>query len=611
MMRLALTLRFAFHIPATFSPPALVGIGLLSLLATPCSLADSLQVQMNQVAFDVRGPKTAVVEYQGPAKAGTFIVYRGDHAVARGNLQALPAFAEWGEAKQYFALDYSQISQPGNYRVSVSVGALSAQSAEIKLSQDALFQASAKATLDYFKQSRHTGEADKSLRIINTERRVNVYGGWKDAGGDTGKYLSHLTYANFFNPQQASMLTWVLAQTYDQQPQRYRQAQLENAVLDELFWGADFMHRLVDPSGVFYTTVFDQWGSGERMVTGFEGIEGKYTERYQASFRAGGGMAIAALARAAVVAKKTARHGEFSAQDYLDDAERGFAHLQSNNLRYLPDGKENIIDDYCALMAATELYRATQKPTYLQAARQRAANLNQRVSAQGWFISDDKQRPYYHAVEAGLPILSLLAYRRIEPDPKAQAAAAQTVVRVLTYQLQLNQSVANPYNYARQNFRMAQPGEAAGPLQAGFFMPHKNETGYWWQGESARLASLASAASEARRDLAKQFKGARARQLQVFAQHQMDWLLGRNPYGICMLYGFGVKNSPSADSAGSMLVGGISNGITGADKRDDGSGIVFAPGPFVSGPEDQGWRWIEQWIPHSAWYLHAIVAMAQ
>lgn len=196
-MRLALNLRFAFHIPATFSPPALVGFGLLSLLATPCSLADSLQVQMNQVAFDVRGPKTAVVEYQAPAKAGTFIVYRADHAVARGNLQALPAFAEWGEAKQYFALDFSQISQPGNYRVSVSVGALSAQSAEIKLSQHALFQTSAKATLDYFKQSRHTGETDKSLRIINTERRVNVYGGWKDAGGDTGKYLSHLTYANF------------------------------------------------------------------------------------------------------------------------------------------------------------------------------------------------------------------------------------------------------------------------------------------------------------------------------------------------------------------------------------------------------------------------------
>lgn len=594
-----------------FSPPALAGVGLLGLLATQSSLADSLQVQMNQVAFDVRGPKTAIIEYQGPAKAGTFIVYRGDSEVARGALQALPAFAEWGEAKQYYAVDYSQLTKPGNYRVSVAIGGLSAQSAPVKVSQQALFQASAKATLDYFKQSRHTGEADKSLRIINTERRVNVYGGWKDAGGDTGKYLSHLTYANFFNPQQASMLTWVLAQTYDQHPQLYKQARLETQLLEELFWGADFMHRLLDQSGVFYTTVFDQWGSAERMVTGFEGIEGKYTERYQASFRAGGGMAIAALARAAVVAKKTGKHGEFTAAQYLADAERGYAHLQENNLRYLPDGKENIIDDYCALMAATELYRATHKAAYLNDARDRASKLQRRLSAQGWFISDDKERPYYHAVEAGLPLLSLLAYRAIEPAAAAKNAVAETVARALHYQLNLNQQVANPYNYARQTFRVAQTGEPAGPLQAGFFMPHKNETGYWWQGESARLASLTSAALQARQAISTRLTKQEAQELQRFAQHQMDWLLGRNPYGICMLYGFGVKNSPSADSAGSMLTGGISNGITGADKRDDGSGISFAPGPFKPGPEDEGWRWIEQWIPHSAWYLYAIVAMTE
>ena len=37
-------------------------------------------------------------------------------------------------------------------------------------------------------------------------------------------------------------------------------------------------------------------------------------------------------------------------------AKRAFAHLLINNIKYCDDKKENIIDDYCALMAATELW---------------------------------------------------------------------------------------------------------------------------------------------------------------------------------------------------------------------------------------------------------------
>ena len=50
--------------------------------------------------------------------------------------------------------------------------------------------------------------------------------------------------------------------------------------------------------------------------------------------------------------------GAFSAADYLDRARIGFAHLQQHNREYLDDGQENILDDYCALLAATELYAA-------------------------------------------------------------------------------------------------------------------------------------------------------------------------------------------------------------------------------------------------------------
>ena len=73
-----------------------------------------------------------------------------------------------------------------------------------------------------------------------------------------------------------------------------------------------------------------------------------------------------------------------------------------------------------------------------------------------------------------------------------------------------------------------------------------------------------------------------------------------------MLYGFGVNNPPHAKSAGIMLNGGISNGITGATQRSDGSGITWA-----QGPDANNWRWTEQWLQNSTWYLLAMTAMTE
>ena len=94
-------------------------------------------------------------------------------------------------------------------------------------------------------------------------------------------------------------------------------------------------------------------------------------------------MAIAALARIS----QWKQNGAFTAPEYLAGAERAFAHLQINNLKYDDDGKENIIDDYCALIAASELWIATGKTIYRAEARQRAKNLSHRMTPQGYFIA--------------------------------------------------------------------------------------------------------------------------------------------------------------------------------------------------------------------------------
>jgi hypothetical protein len=587
----------------------------LALLAFSCCAQEStraapaLLVHVNQVALERTGPKAAIVEYAGPATTGTFSLVKDGKKVQTGTLAALPQFREWREGRTYFKADFSSLATSGNYSVDVQLGETQARSPSFMVADNATFVATASAVLDYFRANRHTKPADHHIRVFDSQRYVDVWGGWKDAGGDYGKYLSHLSYANFFNPQQTAMVVWALAASHDNALPLYRQAGLDKRITEEALWGADYLHRLLDQDGYFYMTVFDQWASGaERMVVGYVGIEGVYTKDYQAAFREGGGVAIAALARASRLSKATGMQGEFSGAQYLQDAERAFAHLQANNLKYCDNGVENIIDDYTALLAAVELYRSTQKDTYLEAARQRAHNLEQRMTPEGWFRSDSGSRPYYHAAEAGFPIVSLVQYFDVERDTTRADAARKTIKAALDYQLAVTGKVSNPFDYARQTFRTYKNGKAGDQLLEGFFIPHANETGYWWQGESARLASLATAAILGGR-IAAADPGTRfgvTPRLAEFAQNQLDWTLGRNPFDICLLYGFGAKNPPDAVSAGKHDRGGISNGITGAVESDEGRGIVFAPGP-----DDNNWRWLEQWLPHSTWFLLAATAMAR
>jgi hypothetical protein len=124
-------------------------------------------------------------------------------------------------------------------------------------------------------------------------------------------------------------------------------------------------------------------------------------------------------------------------------------------------------------------------------------------------------------------------------------------------------------------------------------------------GSSARLGSLAAAALLGADALVA--SGTQYLNLLRFAGHQVDWILGNNPYDICFLNGFGNKNPPpycAAKPQNGTLVGGIANGITG--QATDGSGIQW-----TSGSCGDDWRWVEQWLPHAAWYMVAVTAMVR
>ena len=113
---------------------------------------------------------------------------------------------------------------------------------------------------------------------------------------------------------------------------------------------------MLSEDGYFYMTVFDKWSKDieQRDLCAYENQSGDKTEAYQAAFRQGAGIAIAALA----TAYRKPTGGEFSAEQYLVSAEKAYWHLVEFNPSYCDDGQENIIDEYCALIAAVELYKS-------------------------------------------------------------------------------------------------------------------------------------------------------------------------------------------------------------------------------------------------------------
>jgi hypothetical protein len=584
----------AIYLVATGSTAGILNLDWIELSAgNTTTSAGASAFHLNNVGFDTQGGKHAVAE--GPATLTKYsIVDATGNAVFCGDLTPI-AFNAWGSSQSFYSIDFSELTRPGTYKVQIG----SSASPAFEIGDNQLFRKTASSVLGYFKSSRaDDGDVvakDSSLSLGGQTK--DVHGGWYDASGDISKYLTHLSYANFLNPQQIPLVAWSLAFTATKGGAALVASGQATAVQAEALWGADYLLRVLDPTGFFYTNVFDGWSGeiGARQICSFEGSAGTITNEYQSALREGGGMSIAALARTAALKA----NGDFTSEQYLEGAKKAFAHLNTNGVNYADDGKENVIDDYTGLLAAAELYAATQDATYLTAGRARATSLIGRLSASGYFIADGASRPFWHASDAGLPVVALARYAEVETDEAAKTTAKQAIRTHLTHLVELTRAVANPYGYARQ-----QTSASA----AGFFIPHNNETGYWWQGENARLGSLAAAALIGAEALGS--SGTEYLDLLRYAGYQLDWILGNNPYDMCFMKGFGKTNPPAYSGEkpqNGTWAGGIVNGITGSGT--DGSGIQWM-GASAETPWEN-WRWNEQWLPHSAWYLVAVTALTR
>jgi len=597
---------------------------IICLLFVPSANASDLKILTNQLGYEKNGPKHAVILANPDDQISSCSLKSkesGQQVVALTVHNAGPVkkWRDW----HFWTLDFDSFDAEGEYFIECASSGGSVRSLPFRIQQLLLERNTLSDVIYFFKQERSSGRFDQADRHLPFDGQktgfLDAHGGWWDATGDYGKHLSHLSFSTYFNPQQIPLVIYSLFKSYDELNQRNvpEFARYKERLLDEAMFGADYLVRLKVPSGSFYRSVSTggvKQVPEERKVAGEMKKFGIYQSssqeprdmvesansdlEYEVSYRSGGGVAIAALA----IASSFPFSGEYKNSDYLKAAEDAFAFLEQNNLKLLNDGKENILDDYCSLVAATELYRATKNPKYKSAADARAKHLISRLVSAGsyhnYWRADDRDRPFFHAVDAGFPVVSLLYYSEIA-DADTKHDVLDAVRKSMRFELAVTREVANPFDYARQFVQ-----DPSGNRHTSFFFPHNTEAAPWWQGENARLASLATAA----RLVAQHFQGDPVfyHDLQTYATDQLNWILGLNPFDSCMVYGVG-RNNPEYMFFDSWeftnAPGGISNGITSGFRDEDDIDFNLT---YKQTGADNDWRWQEQWLPHDAWYLLAV-----
>src|SRR5215469_14219346 len=382
---------------------------LLALLANGAQ-ALGAQVLVDQVGYDTHAPKQAVVKDPSGEHRFRVIDANTGKVVWQGELGQTGAVARWGD-DTYAIADFSGLQTPGRYVVMLGDGGNESRSWPFEVQDNVLERHTLSDVVYYFKGQRSSGLLDKADRNApfadQPGLRADLRGGWFDASGDYGIHLSHQNLTSYFNTQQLPLAAWSLLAGYRALEARADDnfTEYRRRMLDEGLYGADYLVRIKRRDGSFFESISapgkeklakDRVIGNPNWRTQIKTSATDSTEHhldtaaphtYEASFRAGGGMAIAALALASTMPEE----GDFTREQYLQTAKDAFSFLSQHNQELLNDGVENIVDDYCVLMAATELYRASHEEQYRAAASARAGSLMARLTTTG------KWRDYWRA----------------------------------------------------------------------------------------------------------------------------------------------------------------------------------------------------------------------
>lgn len=525
----------------------------------------------NQVAYGPTWPKRVILRVRGgdtnAAPSGTFDLLDASGATVRSGALAVWPGTLW--RARYLYADVTDVTEPGAYRMRLAVAGEQPVEVPMQIVVGEPARSLLEASESFFAGMRcgevcHTGDP--------------VAGGYHDATGDWAVRMWSMPH-----------VLWALSRYVEEHPEN-------EAVRYELERTARWMWKMLGTDGAPFASIRPPDDQSPLAIRPAQDrtqreIEKRFSFEYTATY-------AAAVARSL---KPVREHVSINlAQELQVCAELAYRRVREAT-------PESTKDMGNRMWAAVELYRATGTADYLQDAERDARLILPRQlgpgrvvdgAVAGDFFADaagttfsPQQWKRFHGIGMYLGLVELL---RSLPEGSLRTDVTVVVDRFVNDFLQ-GMSALSPYGQMAVGLEPATPprprqdGRGLEPPEK-FKVMHFSHREAWVRdhGLNCDLLAMATVALERYRDTQDPA-------LRDFAQRQVNWLLGANPLGYCMVEGYGTSHPPTVDPAvGTGLVrGGIPNGIIGR-------GLDNVPAWGTS------WDSREYWLPQNAYLLAAL-----
>ncbi len=551
-------------------------------------------VAVNQIGYDVRGPKSAVVMtnfFPAGTVGGDFEVVdaQGSSAVkiplnCSGRVRGEKG-ADWGW--YFWRADFSDLAAEGRYRARASVGGVEGVSPPFAVERDLLFRETAPPVVDFFFVQRcgfavpgwHAACHLDDARLTDGAH-ADLAGGWHSAG-DYNKITWE--YGD-------SGAVYALARAAEAAPEflaRFdRDRDGVSDVLDEARWGAKYLSKLQTATGAFLKDVqqgpdrqsWMRWVPPEKQTDNVPGTPDDPV------VLAGEGNAPLAAGGWARLSRLLGGHG--LADDFAGRARRSWEWRRAG----APGRADPLL-----LLSTLELWRVTQDAAMrafaLESARQLLAGEAGKAaepSGEGGPAPPPRLRGGY-GDSGDIPAAALALFALEFPDEPFSGRIREALSAHLG---RMAEEAAGPFGISRQR-----AGE-----EGWFFEP---TSAY---GQNFLFACRAWSALSIYRLLGD-------RRALAYAADHLDFILGKNPYGLCMFEGRGTFNPPRYhhryDSIPGRERGAVPGAIPNGFVRDVGG--HDRPGFDLSagGRSHPSYRTSEPWLVHDVFFLLAVTELHQ
>ncbi len=532
-----------------------------------------VRVFVNQVGYDLAGPKTAVVaanffppdssavDFRLTSQEGK-TVWKGKVPCAGRIYDGSPD--DWGW--YFWRADFSSWRGTGRFRARAQLGHAEGESAPFQVGPGVALQETAQSAVDFFFVQRCGFDVPgwhKACHLDDAKlpdgTHLDVTGGWHSAGDYNKLMYEHGDGGVVF----ALLNAWQAAPDCFSSHDRSGDS-LPDA-LDEAVWGAQFVAKMQIPeTGGLRNSVSQgpgrQWTKWSAPEVHTDNVVGTPDDPVIQAGEGNSPLVIGGWARLSALLEQRGR-----TNGYLNCALRLWQHTTN--------GGTNVGSAYL-LLSALDLHAVTDQPAYLDYARRTAGQLLATQAKTGRLQGAFGN--YGESTAAALASYAL-AYRDDPLSPRISEALKEYIRFCV-------READNPFGLSRQP---------------------SGETNQFFPtdlGNNFQILGRAWAA-------ALVYRLTREPAALEFAVDQMDWVLGKNPLNLCLFEGRGTTNPPRYHHRYNQIPGRERGAVPGTVPNGfvRELGMADRPGFDLSraGGRSPSFRTSEPWLVHNLFYLLA------